>query len=74
MGTAVRPAKASPDPWDAFGDVDVFVDEVLAALYGRPVRGNRYFHFHGKFCRAFCLSRPTKPPLYKDPVVNIGCV
>jgi hypothetical protein len=30
MGTAVRPAKTSPGPWDAFGDVDVFVDEVLA--------------------------------------------
>jgi hypothetical protein len=30
MGTAVRPAKTSPDPWDAFADVDVFVDEVLA--------------------------------------------
>ena len=22
MGTAVRPAKTSPGPWDAFGDVD----------------------------------------------------
>jgi hypothetical protein len=32
MGTAVRPAKTSPGPWDAFGDVDVFVDEVLAEL------------------------------------------
>ena len=30
MGTAVRPAKTSPGPWDASGDVDVFVDEVLA--------------------------------------------
>ena len=29
MGTAVRPAKTSPGPWDAFADVDVFVDEVL---------------------------------------------
>jgi hypothetical protein len=35
MGTAVRPAKTSPGPWDAFADVDVFVDEVpqeLAAM------------------------------------------
>ena len=32
MGTAVRPAKTSPGPWDAFADVDVFVDEVLAEL------------------------------------------
>jgi len=29
---AVRPAKTSPGPWDAFADVDVFVDEVLAEL------------------------------------------
>jgi hypothetical protein len=32
MGTAVRSAKTSPGPWDAFADVDVFVDEVLAEL------------------------------------------
>jgi transposase len=32
MGTAVRPAKASPGPWDAFADVDTFVDAVLAEL------------------------------------------
>src|ERR1700684_1644435 len=32
MGTAVRPAKTSPGSWDAFADVDVFVDEVLAEL------------------------------------------
>ena len=34
MGTAVRPAKTSPGPWDAFADVDVFVDAVLAELTG----------------------------------------
>jgi transposase len=32
MGTAVRPAKTSPGPWDAFADVDGFVDQVLAEL------------------------------------------
>ena len=32
MGTAVRPAKTSRGPWDAFADVDVFVDDVLAEL------------------------------------------
>jgi transposase len=32
MGTAVHPAKTSPGSWDAFADVDVFVDEVLAEL------------------------------------------
>ena len=30
MGTAVRTAKTSPVSWDAFADVDAFVDEVLA--------------------------------------------
>ena len=34
MGTAVRPAKTSPGPWDAFADLDVFVDEVLASPRG----------------------------------------
>jgi hypothetical protein len=32
MGTAVRPAKMSPASWDAFADVDTFVDEVLTEL------------------------------------------
>ena len=32
MGTAIHPAKTSSGPWDAFADVDVFVDEVLAEL------------------------------------------
>src|ERR1700757_3444884 len=41
MGTAVRPAKTSPGPWDAFGDVDVFVDEVLAELTAMARDGTR---------------------------------
>jgi hypothetical protein len=32
MGTAVRPAKTSPGPWDEFADVDGFVDAVLAEV------------------------------------------
>jgi len=32
MGTAVRPANTSPGPWDAFADIDAFVDEVPAEL------------------------------------------
>jgi hypothetical protein len=32
MGTAVRPAKTSSGPWNAFADVGVFVDEVLVEL------------------------------------------
>jgi hypothetical protein len=41
MGTAVRPAKTSPGPWDSFADVDVFVDEVLAELVAMAKDGAR---------------------------------
>ena len=41
MGTAVRPAKPSPGPWDAFADVDVFVDEVLKELAAMAKDGTR---------------------------------
>src|SRR3954470_7385860 len=41
MGTAVRPAKTSPGPWDAFVDVDPFVDEVLAELETMAKDGSR---------------------------------
>jgi len=47
MGTAVRPAKTFPGSWDAFADVDVFVDEVLAELEAmardgaRPIRSGQ---------------------------------
>jgi hypothetical protein len=41
MGTAVRPAKTSPGSWDAFADVDVFVDEVLAELTAMARDGTR---------------------------------
>src|SRR5688500_11092607 len=32
MGTAFTPAKTSPASWDAFSDVDAFVDAALAEL------------------------------------------
>src|ERR1700733_6958314 len=41
MGTAVRPAKTSPGPWDALDDVDAFVDEVLAELEAMAKDGKR---------------------------------
>ena len=41
MGTAVRPAKTSPGPWDAFADVDAFVDEVLVELAAMARDGSR---------------------------------
>jgi transposase len=41
MGTAVRTAQTSPASWDAFSDVDVFVDEVLAELAALAADGTR---------------------------------
>jgi transposase len=41
MGTAVRPAKTSPGPWDAFADVDSFVDTVLRELAAMEKDGTR---------------------------------
>ena len=41
MGTAVRPAKTSPGPWDAFAAVDAFVDDVLAELTAMAKDGSR---------------------------------
>src|SRR3954447_13396541 len=41
MGTAVRPAKTSPGSWDAFADVDAFVDDVLIELAGMAKDGSR---------------------------------
>ena len=66
MGTAVRPAKTSPGPWDAFADVDVFVDAVLAELMAMVSDGAR-------------PQRPgPKPPLagarLRKAVMAIWCV
>ena len=41
MGTATRPAKTVPAPWDAFSDVDAFVDEVLSELTAMAADGSR---------------------------------
>ncbi|HYG90751.1 MAG TPA: IS5 family transposase [Azospirillum sp.] len=41
MGTAVRPASTAPASWDAFTDVDAFVDEVLAELATMTADGTR---------------------------------
>ena len=66
MGTAFTPAKTSPASWDAFSDVDAFVDAVLAELAAMAVDG----------------TRPTrsgpKPPLTgaarRKAILAIGCV
>src|SRR5271167_1279733 len=66
METAVRPAKTSPAPWDAFADVDVFVDEVLAELEAMAKDGDRP------------LRSGPKPPLagaaLRRAVMAIWCV
>jgi hypothetical protein len=66
MGTAVRPAKTSPAPWDAFADVDVFVDEVLAELEAMAKDGARP------------MRSGPKPPLsgaaLRKAVMAIWCV
>src|SRR5690242_20648352 len=41
MGTAVRTAKTSPASWDAFRDVEAFVDAVLAELAAMAADGTR---------------------------------
>ena len=41
MGTAVRPAKTSPGPWDAFADIDVFVDAVRTEPAAMARHGTR---------------------------------
>ena len=66
MGTAVRPAKTFPGPWDAFADVDAFVDEVLAELKAMAKEGR---------CP---LRKGPKPPLagaaLRKAVMAIWCV
>src|SRR4051794_40511519 len=41
MGTAVRTAKTSPASWDAFADIDAFVDEVLVELAAMGADGTK---------------------------------
>jgi hypothetical protein len=41
MGTAFTPAKTSPASWDAFSDVEAFVDAVLAELAAMVADGTR---------------------------------
>ncbi|WP_451978635.1 transposase [Azospirillum endophyticum] len=41
MGTAVRPASTTPASWDAFSDVDAFVEDVLSELAAMAADGSR---------------------------------
>jgi hypothetical protein len=48
MGTAFTPARTFPASWDAFSDVDVFIDAVLAEL--AAMAGTRQTHSR-RFCQ-----------------------
>ena len=41
MGIAFTPAKTSPASWDAFANLDAFVDEVLAELAAMAADGTK---------------------------------
>lgn len=41
MGSAVRPARTTSASWDAFSNVDAFVDEVLTELTTMAAEGTR---------------------------------
>jgi hypothetical protein len=56
MGTAVRPVKTSPRPWDVFADVEVYVDEVLAEFEARAKQGAR------------TMRSAPKPPLARAAI------
>jgi transposase len=66
MGTAFTPAKTSPASWDAFADVDAFVNEVLAELAAMAADGTRP------------TRRGPKPPLtgaaLRKAIMAIWCV
>jgi hypothetical protein len=50
MGTAVRPASTTPASWDAFSDVDAFVEKLLVELTAMVADGTR------PKCRIFQLE------------------
>jgi hypothetical protein len=66
MGTAVRPAKTLPGPWDAFADVDVFVDEAVAELAAMAKDGARPMRSGPK--------PPLAGPALRKAVMAIWCV
>src|SRR3954453_24009463 len=60
MGTAVRPAKTSPGPWDAFADVDAFVDEGLVELEAMAKDGSRPIRSgQSRLWPERCCARPS---------------
>ena len=66
MGTAFNPAKTSPASWDAFSDVDAFVDAVLAELAAMAADGTRRTRSGPK--------RPLTGAALRKAIMAIWCV
>src|ERR671911_632888 len=66
MGTAFTPAKTSPASWDAFSDVDAFVDAVLAELAAMAADGTRRLRFGPK--------APLTGAALRKAIMAIWCV
>src|SRR4051812_2941870 len=81
MGTAVRTAKTSPASWDAFSDIEAFVDAVLAELAAMAADGTRPTRTGPKppgsswvsGCWIWCqaISAPTKAPRRAFPLLRV---
>ena len=85
MGTAFTPAKTSQASWDAFSDVDAFVDAVLAELAAMVADGTRSTRSGPKppltgaalrkaimaiWCVCFCgMQWRDLPPLWRTPLL-----
>jgi len=74
MGTATRPAKTFAGLWDAFADVDVFVDEVMAELAavakegGRPIRSGPKPALAGATLRKAVMGRWCTLPVQGEMI------
>src|SRR6187431_189892 len=66
MGTAFTPAKTSPASWDAFSDVDAFVDAVLVELAAMAADGTRSTRSGPK--------RPLTGAALRKAIMAIWCV
>ena len=58
MGTATRPAKTAPAPWDAVSDLGAFIDAVLVELAAMAADGTRP---HGRTLRGLPDRRWLDP-------------
>ena len=64
MGTAFTPAKTSPASWDAFSDVDAFVNEVLVKLAAMEADGTKPTRSGPKRALAGAALRKAIPAIW----------